>query len=96
MVKKPAKKPLVKKVLDDQERGARVGLIEDLLSDVYTRRRQIYWMNFVRGIFFGFGSLLGGTVLIAILVWILSSIGAVVPFLSDFIQQILDTLSVRK
>jgi hypothetical protein len=52
-------------------------------------------MNFVRGVFFGFGSVLGGTLLIALLVWTLAQLGAVVPFLSDFIQQILDALTTR-
>lgn len=92
MAEKKLKKPLAKRVVEDQERAARVGLIEDLLTDVYAFRHRVYWMNFVRGVFFGFGSVLGGTVLIALLIWILSSIGAVVPFLSNFIQQILDAL----
>ena len=46
--------------------------------------------------FFGFGSVLGGTILIALLIWILVQVGTLVPFLSDFIQQILDALSRGK
>jgi hypothetical protein len=38
---------------------------------------------------------LGGTILIALLVWLLSQLGAIIPFLSDFIQDILDALSSR-
>lgn len=70
-------------------------LLEELLQDMYSERWKIYQINFVRGLFFGFGSVLGGTILIALLVWLLSQLGAVVPFLSDFIQDILDTLSSR-
>jgi hypothetical protein len=63
---------------------------------MYSKRWKIYQINFVRGLFFGFGSVLGGTILIGILVWLLAQLGAVVPFLSDFIQDILDTLSSRR
>jgi len=71
-----AKKSLVTKVKDkikaDNERGARESLIEDLFYDFHRSRKQVYAMNFFRGIFFGLGSVLGGTVLITIAVWILS------------------------
>ena len=70
-------------------------LLEELLQEMYVKRWRIYKINFFRGIFFGFGSLLGGTILITLLVWLLSKVGAVVPFLSDFIQDILDSLGNR-
>lgn len=65
-------KQAVKKVANDNERGARVGLLEDLFYDFNRNRHQVYKMNFIRGIFFGLGSVLGGTVLIGIIAWILS------------------------
>ena len=65
-------KKITKKFKKDNERGARQGLLEDLFYDLNRSRVEIYKMNFVRGIFFGFGSVLGGTVLIALLAWILS------------------------
>ncbi len=70
-------------------------LLEELLQDMYAHRWKIYQINFVRGLFFGLGSVLGGTILLALLVWLLAQLGAVVPFLSDFIQQVLDTLNER-
>jgi hypothetical protein len=75
--------------------GAEKTLLEELLQDMYAHRRQIYQINFVRGLFFGLGSVLGGTILIALLVWLLPQLGAIIPFLSDFIQDILDALSSR-
>ena len=83
------------KVKKDQIVGAEKSLIEELLSDMNSNRWSVYKINFVRGIFFGFGSVLGGTVIIAIVIWVLSQLGAVVPFLSDFIQEILDSLAKR-
>ena len=84
------------RIARDQENGAKRAVLEELFNDIYKDRKRIYWANFVRGLFFGFGSVLGGTLLIAILVWILAQLGAIVPFLSDFIQQLLDALSVSR
>ena len=75
--------------------SAERSLLEELFQDMYAERRKIYQINFIRGLFFGLGTVLGGTILIALLVWILTQLGAVVPFLSDFIQEILDALSSR-
>lgn len=71
----PAKKVVKKvaaKVKSDNERGARQSLLEDLFYDFNRSRGEIYKMNFIRGLFFGLGSVLGGTVLIALTAWILS------------------------
>lgn len=96
MVKKVEKNnrshPL-RKVKKDQQRGAQRALIEDLLQDMNDYRWRIYKLNLVRGIFFGFGSVIGGTVVIALLLWILSELGSLAPFLGDFIQQILDSIN---
>jgi hypothetical protein len=64
-------KKMAKKIKSDNERGARESFVEELFYDFNRSRAQIYKMNFVRGIFFGFGSVLGGTVVIALLAWIL-------------------------
>lgn len=59
------------KLAKDNERGARENVLEDLFYDFNRNRATIYKMNFVRGIFFGLGSALGGTVIIALAIWIL-------------------------
>jgi len=88
MVKKILKKAS-EKLAKDNERGAREGLIEDLFYDFHRSRKQVYWMNFIRGIFFGFGSVLGGTLLIALLIWLLGAFVDVFPPLADFINGII-------
>lgn len=75
-----------KKVRDSQEKGSREKLLEELFNDFNRSRFQIYKMNFVRGIFFGLGSVLGGTVVIAIIIATLSVLGQYVPFLRDFFE----------
>lgn len=47
-------------------------MLEELFNDFYIRRKQVYKMNFFRGIFFGLGSAFGGTVIIALIIWLLS------------------------
>jgi hypothetical protein len=68
---------------------ARKALLEELFYDFHQNRRQVYWMNFVRGIFFGFGSLLGGTIVVATVVWVLGQVTGFFPPLQDAV----DTLS---
>ena len=53
------------------ERGARMGLLEDLFYDFNSSRAEVYKMNFIRGIFFGLGSVIGGTVIIALVIWLM-------------------------
>jgi len=90
-----AKKGVSEKIKSDNERGARQSLIEDLFYDFHRSRAQVYWMNFVRGIFFGLGTVLGGTVLIALLVWLLS-FAVDWPWVGDTVEQVQDSLQQDK
>lgn len=47
--------------------------LEDMFNDLYSKRLRIYKLNFIRGVFFGLGTFLGGTVVIAAIIWILSN-----------------------
>jgi hypothetical protein len=81
MVKKAAQK-----TARSERMNARRSLLEELFNDFYDDRRNIYKMNFFRGIFFGLGSVLGGTVVIAALVWILSFF-VDLPYIGPSLQQ---------
>ncbi|HBO64393.1 TPA: hypothetical protein DD425_00330 [Candidatus Saccharibacteria bacterium] len=85
-------KKAIKKVQKNTEDGARRALIEDLFFDFNRSRSQVYWMNFVRGIFFGVGSVIGGTLVIALVVWLLSWLTDIPGGFGDFIQYIVDTV----
>jgi hypothetical protein len=95
MVKKLLKKAS-ERLAKDNERGAREGLIEDLFYDFHRSRKQVYWMNFIRGIFFGFGSVLGGTILVALLIWLLSAFVDIFPPLADFVNGIITAMQRPK
>lgn len=76
------------KKIDHKEGDARKALLEELFYDFHQNRRQVYWMNFVRGIFFGFGSLLGGTIVVAIVVWVLGQVTGFFPPLQDAVDSL--------
>lgn len=94
--KRTIKQRVVDRVKRDNENGARRGLLEELFNDLHRSRKQVYWMNFVRGLFFGFGSVLGATILVAILIWMLSRMGDIFPPLADFINTLIDTMQRRR
>lgn len=54
------------------ERESKKVVLEELFNDLYDDRKRIYKINFIRGILFGAGSAIGGTVVLALIVWILS------------------------
>lgn len=68
-----------------KEQDAKRALTEEMFYDLYTNRRRIYKLNFIRGILFGAGSALGGTVVIAIIVWVLS-LFVNVPLVGDLFK----------
>jgi hypothetical protein len=86
---------IAEKIKSDNERGARQGVLEDLFYDFNRSRVQIYKMNFVRGIFFGLGSVLGGTLFVALLIWILSLFGDIFPPLAHFVNGVIDAMQHR-
>ncbi len=88
------KKSVVKQFKDDQVKGTQKDLIEQLFDDHYKHRARIYQVNFFRGITFGFGSVLGATVLVAILLWLLSFLNEM-PFVGDIVQSVQHSIEQR-
>jgi uncharacterized membrane protein YczE len=88
-------KDIARTVKTNNERGARKTLLEELFYDFNRSRSQVYVTNFVRGIMFGAGSVIGGTVVIALFIWLLSLIGNFVPPLGDFFDGISSTLEAN-
>lgn len=90
-------KKAVTRIKRDNENGARKAILEDLFYDFNRDRKEVYFFNFIRGLFFGVGSVLGGTVFVALVVWILSFLVDIPGGIGDFIQYIVNTVqSVRK
>lgn len=88
-------KKIAKKLADDNAKGAQIGLIEELFYDLYPNRWEIYRVNFLRGISFGFGSAIGATVLFFFLAWFLNLFVNIPGGIGDFIQQIINAMNSR-
>lgn len=86
---------LTRQIKQTNETDARKAILEDLFYDFHRSRAEVYKMNFIRGIFFGLGSVLGGTILVALFVWLLNAIGLLVPGLADFIDSVIKVMNAR-
>lgn len=82
------------KFKNKQTIGAEQTLLEQLFDDHYRFRLRVYKVNFFRGIFFGLGSVLGATVLVGLLIWILS-LFTDLPLIGNFLQQSQTTIQQR-
>lgn len=81
-------KKLARKAKDSQEKGSREKLIEELFNDFNRSRFEVYKMNFVRGVFFGFGSVVGGTLVVALFVLILNVFVDLPGGVGNFIEEV--------
>lgn len=89
-----AEKKGLGKVKHGQAMDARRELLQELFNDLYRDRVSIYKMNFVRGIFFGLGSVLGATVVVTLVIWILS-LFVDFPFIGELFKQASNTIESR-
>ena len=84
------------KKLNNQELSAEEAVLEDLFYDLYRHRGSIYRVNFLRGVFFGLGTFLGGTIIVTIVIIFLSWLMSIAPGnFHDFFQWIIKTLEHR-
>lgn len=81
-------------VKNNLAKGAQQTLIEELFNDYYKNRWKIYQVNFFRGIFFGFGSIIGATILVGLAIWILS-LFTDLPFVGNYAEQSQDSIENR-
>lgn len=79
---------LKRQVRDNNEKAAREAVLEELFNDFNRSRFTVYKLNFMRGIFFGFGSVLGGTVVVAIVVGLLTWTGQLIPGVAGFVDAV--------
>lgn len=47
-------------------------LIKDLYESGYINRKDVYKMSFIKGVLTGFGGVIGATIFVAILLWLLT------------------------
>jgi hypothetical protein len=71
---------------------AAVQALEYMFAAGYVNRKKLYLENFVRGIFFSVGSIIGATLVIALLLWILSLFDTA-PLIGNFVKSLKETLN---
>lgn len=94
----PTKKPVASKADDLNAAGyERLGraveatIVKDYIEFLHSTRRQI-WSAFVRGVFMGLGSVIGATVVVALLLAVLQLLGGT-PLIGQYLKPIGDALS---
>ena len=81
--------------LENKDLAAEETLLREIFYDFYKYRGRIYRVNFIRGVFFGLGSVLGATVVVAILVGMMSLFTSASGGLGDFFRWVIDTIQRR-
>ncbi len=85
-------KKLKQTVRDNNEKGAREAVLQDLFNDFNRNRFSVYKFNFFRGIFFGLGSVLGGTFVLALLIGLLNMTGQLIPGIAGVVDGVVEMM----
>ena len=69
----------------------RQSVLDDVFNDLYQHRRRVYRVNFIRGMFFGMGSVLGGALIVMVIVW-MASMFTEYPFISQILESLKNSI----
>ena len=90
--KAPTSKPKVKGFTETQR-----GELQELFEDVYvTNRTRIILTNFMRGIAFGLGTFIGGTIVVALMLWVVSVTTDFFPWMKAVTDPLINSVEYRK
>lgn len=78
--------------MNDKKRIEFAKQVEYMYEATNPSWRKLLTFAFLKGIATGFGIFIGGTIVVALALWILSGLERV-PFLDDITRQVKDTLS---
>lgn len=68
---------------------------DKLLLEAYGRKRKLLKLSFWQGVLFGLGSAIGGTLVLALLIWILARVVDWFPIMGDLINKIIEHTARR-
>jgi hypothetical protein len=66
-------------------------LISSVYESGYLDKKQSYKTSFIKGVFSGFGGVVGATVVVGVLLWVLSLFGSV-PLIGRFTDRVEQTV----
>lgn len=81
-----------KNIIKDPKEVAKA--LEVLFASDYIDVKRLHWENFVRGMFFGAGGVIGATVFIAILLWFLSLFDTI-PLIGPLFENVKSTIESK-
>jgi uncharacterized membrane protein YfcA len=65
--------------------------LEALYDAVRPERRSVYWTSFWKGVFSGVGGVIGATLVVAMMLWLLSLFSEL-PLVGDFMDSLRNTI----
>lgn len=68
---------------------------DKLLLEAYGRKRRLLKLSFWQGVLFGLGSAIGGTLVLALLIWLLARMVDWFPILGELINKIIEHTARR-
>lgn len=68
--------------------------LESLYVGFHPSSRKIFWINFFIGVLRGFGTVVGATIGIAILIWVLSLFSHI-PLIGHFVENVKETVNSK-
>lgn len=83
------------KALTKQEASDAAKALEKLFALEYISKKRLYLANFLRGLFFSAGTILGAAVMISLLLWALS-LPSRIPFIGPIANNIRDTIDAQR
>ena len=84
-----------KKQLTPKEASEAAKALEILFATGFVGRRKLYWENFVRGLTFSVGSIIGATIGLALIIWLLSFFKTV-PLIGSLVRNADQTIQRSK
>ena len=82
-----------KKILTQDEATNAAKALEVLFASSYIDKKKLYWENFVRGITFSIGGIIGATIGIALILWVLSIFNEI-PFIGEVTKTVQETINL--
>lgn len=79
------------KTAADQDYGRLAQALEDIYLTGYADRKKLLKMSFLKGLAAGFGGVIGATIVVALLLWILSLFNEV-PLIGPFFDTAQNTI----
>lgn len=91
-MRRPTKRPKQTAKADPTDLGR---MLVNIYESGYLDSNQAYKMSFIKGVLAGFGGVIGATIVIALVIWVLSLFSEV-PLIGRFVESIEQTVNSQQ